>query len=84
MSVFKVDGLCLLRETNLILCLTAVPWFGRLVAGLLMGRPEFNPEPVHMRFVLKLLWDWLFLEYFRFPLSVSFHLCSLFNRNTHF
>jgi len=29
-----------------------VPWFGHLVAGLSMGRPEFNPEPVHVRFVL--------------------------------
>jgi hypothetical protein len=42
----------LLWETNWILCLTAVLWFGHLVAGVSVGRPEFHPEPIHVRFVL--------------------------------
>ena len=48
---------------------------GWLVAGLALWRPGFDP-----RFLWKSKWKWerFSSDYFGFPLSVSFHLCSIF------
>jgi hypothetical protein len=42
-------------------------------------RPGFDPVPVHVRCMVKILtlWQVLSSQYFRFPLSVSFHQCSI-------
>ena len=42
-------------------------------------RPQTDPEPVHVGFAVdKLAWYRFFSRYFGFPLSVSFHHCSIF------
>jgi hypothetical protein len=55
-------------------CLSrAVPWLRRLVAGLSPRRPGFNPESVHVGFVVDkvaLRQVFFFSEYFGFPLSI--------------
>jgi len=41
-------------------------------------RPTFSPRPVHVGFVVdKVAMGQIFYEYFSFPLSVSFHQCSI-------
>jgi hypothetical protein len=55
----------------------AVPWLRRLVAGLPPRRPVFDPESVHVGFLVeKVAMGQVFPEYFGFPLSISFHRCS--------
>jgi hypothetical protein len=45
-----------------------------LVASLSLWRPEFDPAPVHVRFVMeKLIWDRFFSRYFDRTLPLSFH-----------
>jgi hypothetical protein len=58
--------------------LSAVPWLWRLVAGLPPRRPGFDPGLSMWDFWwTKWHWDRFFPEYFGFPLSVSFHRCSI-------
>jgi hypothetical protein len=52
----------------------AVPWLRRLVAGLPLRRPRFDPESVHVEFVVdKVALGQVFLRVVSFPLSISFH-----------
>jgi hypothetical protein len=56
----------------------AVPLLRRLAASLSSRRPGFDPGWVHVGFVVnKVTLGQGFLEYFGFPLSVSFHRCSV-------
>jgi hypothetical protein len=56
----------------------AVPWLRRLVASLSPRRPGFDPGSVHVRFVVdKVALGQFFLRIVGFPLSVSFHRCSI-------
>jgi hypothetical protein len=46
----------------------AVPWLRRLVAGLSLRRPGFDPGSVHVGFVVdKVAGEKFFFEYFGFP-----------------
>jgi hypothetical protein len=61
-----------------IFVLMAVPWLKRLVAGLSSRRPAFVPGSVHVAFAgTKWHWDRFISEFFGFPLSISFHHCSI-------
>jgi hypothetical protein len=56
----------------------ALPWLRRLVAGLSPRRPGFDPGSVLVRFVVdKLALGQVFLRVVGFPLSISFHWCSI-------
>jgi hypothetical protein len=56
----------------------AVPWLRRLVAGLSPRRPGFYPGSFHVRFVVdKVALGQVFLRVVGFPLSISFHWCSI-------
>jgi hypothetical protein len=56
----------------------AVPWLRRLVAGLLLRRPGFDPGSVHVGFMVdKVALGQVFLRVVGFPLSISFHWCSV-------
>jgi hypothetical protein len=55
-----------------------VPWLRRLVAGLPLRRPGFDPGSVHVGFVVsKVALGQVFLRVVGFPLSISFHRCSI-------
>jgi hypothetical protein len=55
-----------------------VPWLRRLVAGLSPRRSGFDPGSVHLGFLVdKVALGQVFPEYFGFPLSISFHRCSI-------
>jgi hypothetical protein len=55
-----------------------VPWLRRLVAGLSLRRPGFDPGSVHVGFVVdKVALGQAFLRVVAFPLSISFHWCSI-------
>jgi hypothetical protein len=59
-----------------------VPWLRRLVAGLSPRRSGFDPGSVHVGLVMdKVAMGQVFPEYFGFPLSFSFHRCSITRRN---
>jgi hypothetical protein len=48
------------------------------VIGLSPETTGFDPRQVHVRFVAdKVDWDRFYSQYFDFPLSVSFHRCSI-------
>jgi hypothetical protein len=73
-------------EWNHVLCdvctgsfiFMAIPWLRQLIAGLSLSRPKFDPRPVHVRFVVgKVALGQVFLQVYGFPLSVSFHHCSI-------
>jgi hypothetical protein len=53
------------------------------VAGFPPRRPGFNPRSDHVRFVVdKVALGQVFPpEYFGFPLSISFHRCSITRKN---
>jgi hypothetical protein len=54
------------------------PWLRRLVVGLPPRRPGFDPGSVHVEFAVdKVSLGQVFPEYFDFPLSISFHRCSI-------
>jgi hypothetical protein len=60
----------------------AVPWFRRFVAGLPPRRPGFDPGSVHVGFVVdKVALGQIFPLVLRFPLSISFHRCSITSKN---
>jgi hypothetical protein len=61
----------------------AVPWLRRLVAGRPPRRPVFDPGSVHKGILVDkvALGQVFFPEYFGFPLSVSFHRCSITWKN---
>jgi hypothetical protein len=41
-------------------------------------RPMFSPRPVHVGFVVdEVAMGQIFYEYFSFPLTLSFHQCSI-------
>jgi hypothetical protein len=55
-----------------------VPWLRRLVAGLPLRRSGFHPGSVHVVFVVdKVALGQVFLRVVGFPLSISFHWCSI-------
>jgi hypothetical protein len=56
----------------------AVPWLRRLAAGFPPRRPGFDPGSVHVGFMV----DRFFPEFFGFPLSISFHRCSITRKRT--
>jgi hypothetical protein len=60
-----------------------VLWLRLLVAGLSPRRPGFDPGSVHVGFVVdKVALGQVFPpEYFGFPLSISFHRCSITWKN---
>jgi hypothetical protein len=62
----------------------AVPWLRRLAAGLPPRRPGFDPRSVHVGFVVdKVALGQVFPpEFFGFPLSISFHRCSITRKRT--
>jgi hypothetical protein len=61
----------------------AVPWLRRLAAGLPPRRPGFDPLSVHVGFVVdKVALGQVFPESFGFPLSISFHRCSITRKTT--
>jgi hypothetical protein len=56
----------------------AALWLRRLVTGLSPQRPRFNHSQVHVGFLVNIVTlDRFFFEYSSFPLSVSFHQCSI-------
>jgi hypothetical protein len=56
----------------------AVPWLRRLVTGLSLRRPGFDPGSVHVGFVVdKVALGQAFLRVVAFPLSIPFHWCSI-------
>ena len=63
-------------------CLLAVPWLRRLVAGLSLRRPEFDPRSVHVKFVVdKVALRQVFLWVLRlFPVSA---IPSMFRTHLH-
>jgi hypothetical protein len=55
-----------------------VRWLRRLVAGLSLRRPGFDPGSVHVGFVVdKVVLGQVFLRVVGFPLSISFHWYSI-------
>jgi hypothetical protein len=62
------------RRLTINALIRAVPWLRRLVAGLPLRRPGF----VHVGFVVdKVALGQVFLRVVGFPLSISFHWCSI-------
>jgi hypothetical protein len=60
----------------------AVPWLRRLVPGFSPQRHGFDPVSVHVGFVMdKVALGQVFLRVVGFPLSVSFHRCSIIRKN---
>jgi hypothetical protein len=56
----------------------AMPWFRRLVAGLSLRKPGFDPGSVRVGFVVdKVALGQVFPRVFVFPLSGSFHSFSI-------
>jgi len=56
----------------------AMPWIRQLAASLSLERHKLDTKPVHMRFVMdKVALGQVFLQVYGFPLSVSFHHCSI-------
>jgi hypothetical protein len=65
-------------SSGIVAQIKAVPWLSRLVAGLSPRRPGFDPGSVHVRFVVdKVALGQVFLRVVGFPLSISFHWCSI-------
>jgi hypothetical protein len=63
--------------------ISAVPWPRLLAACLPPRRPGFDPGSVHVGFVVdKVALGQVFSEHFSFPLSVSFHRCSVTKKGT--
>jgi hypothetical protein len=61
----------------------AVPWLRRLAAGLPPRRPGSIPgQSIWDLWWTKWHWHRFFPEYFGFPLSVSFHRCSITRKRT--
>jgi hypothetical protein len=61
----------------------AVPWLRRLAAGLPPRRPVSIPgQSIWDLWWTKWHWDRFFPEYFGFPLSISFHRCSITRKRT--
>ena len=60
-----------------------MPWLRRLVAGFSPRRPGLDAGSVHVGFVVdKVALGQVFPpEYFGFPLSISFHRCSITREN---
>jgi hypothetical protein len=59
-----------------------VSWLRQLVAGLSQRRLGFDPgQSIWDLWWTKWHWDRFFPEYFGFPLSISFHLCSITRKN---
>jgi hypothetical protein len=55
----------------------------RLAAGLPPRRPAFDPGSVHVGFVVdKVALGQVLPEFFGFPLSISFHWCSITRKRT--
>ena len=66
---------CAVRTAYLYVIHTFVSW---LVAGLSPPRPGFNPRSVYAKFLAeKVYLEQAFLRALLFPLSVSFHQCSM-------
>jgi hypothetical protein len=60
-----------------------VRWFRRLAAGLLPRRPLFDPGSVYVGFMMdEVALEYVSPEYFRLPLSISFHRCSITRKRT--
>jgi hypothetical protein len=58
-------------------------WLRRLAAVRTVQRPEFDPGPINVGFVVdKVALGQVFSEYFGLPLSISFHRCSLTRKRT--
>jgi len=56
----------------------SVPWIRWPVAGLSLWKPGFNSRSVHVMFVVnRLALGRDFLRVYAFPLSGSFHECSV-------
>jgi hypothetical protein len=76
MSVIEPNFPLLFREVMYVY--KGVPWLRRLVAGLSPRRLGFDPGSVHVRFVVdKVALGQVFLRVVGFPLSISFHWCSI-------
>jgi hypothetical protein len=54
-----------------------VPWPRSSASDLWPQRTEFDVKSVHVTFMTKWQWDGSYCEGFSFPLSVSFHQCSI-------
>ena len=61
--------------------LGAVPWLRRLVAGLSGGPASILGQSMWDLWWTKWHRDRFFSEYFGFPLSISFHWCSITRKN---
>jgi putative component of membrane protein insertase Oxa1/YidC/SpoIIIJ protein YidD len=63
---------------HFVTLLSAVPWLRRLVAGLPLRRPGFDPGSLHVRFAVdKVALGQVFLRVVGFSLLISFHWCSI-------
>ena len=72
--VFVMETQCVYHEVT-----TKLPWFSRLVAILSARWPGFNLKTVHVRFVVdKVALGQVSVPALRFPLTLSFHQCSVF------
>ena len=59
----------------------AGPWLRRLAAGLSPWRPVFDPQSVHVRFVVdKVTLGQVLPRVLWFTLSILFHRCSITRR----
>jgi hypothetical protein len=65
-------------DVELIIQHVAIPWLRPLVDGLSLRWPGFDPITVHVTFLLDKLALGQVYEHFGFPLSASFHQCSIF------
>jgi hypothetical protein len=80
MSYIGLSFVVLLKAQHIVAKIVeAVPWLRRLVAGLPARRTRFDPGSIHVGLVVdKVALGQVFPpEYFGFPLSVSFHRCSI-------
>jgi hypothetical protein len=73
-----INGISWRENLNLM---KAVPWFRRLVAGLSPRRPGFDPGSVGSCGGQSGTLTGFPPEYFGFPLSISFHRCSITWKN---
>jgi len=79
MSVVEDTVRRLVKQSSGGIILTgAMPRFRNLGAGISLGRPEFNPRPLHVEFVVdKVALGPDFLRVFRFLLPAEFYRCSI-------
>jgi hypothetical protein len=81
-AIISAASITICNNSHLITCILAVPWLRRLVADYHRGGPgSIAGQSMWDLWWTKWHWDRFFSKYFGFPLSISFHRCSVTRKN---